>query len=482
MNELAEILLFREIRKVRERVEQNPIKSDIVPAYNAMQVGDFAAQTHIEIEKGLKWAIKKAGGNPRQTHSLQALLQDLNALDLEDAQIILNYLRKSFVATRKFYRIDVSRPDFKHLKTFDSYLNKIGGKKVYGEARYATLNAVSEEDFSLGSFSSGSLRYIFPRAHIEIMRALEECLIRYDSWQENSSHKDDVVSRVEREVCLQIVDSVNYYSATVSAEILEVHREWHKGVASCVDALEVAVRNNFKEDSCGEMRKVLLDAYKKLSMCEDPAVKYRMDTFRYIEKDSQSPLEGIDLEQCLRQVNKSKDFFEVCSPSGEHIGFLRRCFDGSWSSDTLAGVPFVAWERDDAAWHILRLGVWHCEIAINGVARRHLLIGHEHGANGFRISRGTEPDEDVANQDWELKFWDNGHGLKVGDRIAVSVVESTEWQEAMGCNRKYLTGKIILGDVSEVNGHEVRLVADAPILTTLPLEEFLSKHVAPDFF
>ena len=37
-------------------------------------------QTHVAIDKGLKWAIAKAGGHPRQTHSLQALVQDLTRL------------------------------------------------------------------------------------------------------------------------------------------------------------------------------------------------------------------------------------------------------------------------------------------------------------------------------------------------------------------------------------------------------------------
>ena len=171
MNKQAEFLLFRQIRNVRERVEQNPITPDLVPAYNAMQVGDFVEQTHVAIDKGLKWAITKSGGNPRSTHSWQALLQDLGNLD--NGQIILDYLRECFVAARKFYRIDISRPEFRHIKTLDSYVNKVGGKEDYHEARYGTLNAMTKEDFSSGSFSPEALRYVFPQAHIEILRALE---------------------------------------------------------------------------------------------------------------------------------------------------------------------------------------------------------------------------------------------------------------------------------------------------------------------
>ena len=100
MNKEAEFLLFRQIRNVRERVEQNPIKPDLIPAYNAMQVGEFVEQTHVAIDKGLKWAIKKSGGHPRQTHSLQALVQDLGNLD--NGQIILDYLREAFIAAGSF--------------------------------------------------------------------------------------------------------------------------------------------------------------------------------------------------------------------------------------------------------------------------------------------------------------------------------------------------------------------------------------------
>ena len=479
MNKEAEFLLFREIRNARERVEQNPIKRDAIPGYNAMLVGEFVEQTHVAIDKGLKWAIKKSGGNPRPIHSLQALLQDLGNLD--NGQIILDYLRECFIAARKFYCIDISRPEFRHIKTFDSYINRVGGKKVYDEARYSTLNAVSEEDFSSGSFSPEALRYVFPQAHIEILRALERLKL-YASRQENPSDKDNVIARVERQVVHQIIDSVNDYSAIEGGEILEVFEAWNEDIDCYVDDLEFAVRNNFNDDSCGEMGDVLRIAYTKLLSSKDPAVKYRMDTFRYLEKDSQVPLEGIDLEQCLRQVNKSKDFFEICSPSGEHIGFVERHFDGSWSGDAIAGVRFVAWGKVDAAWLLLRLGVWPCDFVINGVARQHLLIGHGYGAIGFQLSEGIESAEYVAKQDWELKFWDNTHGLKVGDRIAVNAAESAEWQESQGWRREYFIGNIILGDVSEVNGHEVKLVAEGPIATTLPLDKFLSKHAVPDFF
>ena len=319
MNKQAERLLFSQLRNVRKRVEQNPIKPDIVLAYNAMQIGDFVEQTHVAIEKGLKWAVVKAGGIPGERHSLQGLVQKLG--DLDDGPIILDYLRKSFNAVRRFYRIDTSRPEFRHIKTLDSYLNKVGGKKVYDEARYATLNAITKEDFSSGSFSLEGLRHVFPQAHIEILRALE-FLKSYDSWQENQSPKENVITRVEREVIHQIIDSVNHYSATMGVDFHEVFGEWSGGVDCYVNALEVAVRNNFKEDSCDGMRNALSHAYEKLSRSEDPAVKYRMDTFRYLAKDSQEPIETINLQQCLCQVNKSKDFFEVCSPSGEHIGFV----------------------------------------------------------------------------------------------------------------------------------------------------------------
>ena len=175
---------------------------------------------------------------------------------------------------------------------------------------------------------------------------------------------------------------------------------------------------------------------------------------------------------------------EVCSPSGEHIGFVNRHFDGSWSADATvtAKLRFVAWERNDAVWLLLHLGVWPCDFVINGVARQHLLIGRGHGAIDFGTSWGTEPDDYIAKQCYELKFWHNTHGLKVGDRIAVNAVESAEWQESQGWMRKYPTGTIFFGDVSEVNGHEVEILAEGPVVTTLTLEEFLSKHVVPDFF
>ena len=481
MNKQAEHLLFRQIRRVRERVEENPITPDLVPAYNAMQVGDFVEQTHIAIDKGLKWAIVKAGGRPRQTHSLQALVHDLSALD--DGRKILDYLREAFIAARKFYGIDISRPEFRHIKSFDSYINKVGGKKVYDEARYSTLNAVSEEDFSSTSFLPEALRYVFPQAHIEILRAMER-LELCASRQEYQPDSDNVIARVEREVFCEIINSVNDYSAIEGGEIIEVSEEWEQDINCYADALEVAVRMNFNEEFCGEMGDVLRIAFTKLLNSDDPAVKYRMNTCRYLEIGSQVPLENINLEQCLHQFNDAANFIEVKSPSGEHIGFLERHFDGSWSGDATvsARLRFVAWERNDAAWLLLRLAAWTCEFVMNGVTKELILIGQGHGVIDFRASWGTELDDYVAKQDFELKFWDNIHGLKVGDRIAVNVVESPEWRDSQGWEQKYPTGNILLGDVSEVRGHEVRILAEGPIITSLGLEEFLSKHAVPDFF
>ena len=406
-------------------------------------------------------------------------MQDL--VNLDNGQIILDYLREAFIAARKFYCIDISRPEFRHIKTLDSYVNKVGGKEVYHEARYGTLNSITKGDSSSGSLSREALRYVFPQAHIEILRALER-LELYASRQENHSDKDNVIARVEREVVHQIIDSVNQYSAAMGGEIIEPFKKWNESVDCYVNALEISVRNRFTEDSFGEMRNVLSNAYEKLLRSEDSAVKYRMDTFRYLAEDSQEPIETINLQQCLCQVNKSNDFFEVSSPSGEQIGFLGRHFDGSWSGDAIAGGQFDAWERNDAAWFMLRLGVWPCDFVINGVARQHLLIGHGHGVIDFNTSWGTEEDDYIAKQHYDLKFWDNAHGLKVGDRIAVNAVESAEWQEFRGRSRDFFVGNIILGNVSEVNEHKVKLVAEGPVATTLTLDEFLSKHDFSDFF
>lgn len=475
MSREAEHLLLREIRAVRERVEQNPITSDLMPSYNLMQVGAFVEQTHIAIEKGLKWAIVKAGGDPGNRHSLQALSEKLSALD--NGRPFLDYLREAFIAVRKFYRIDISHPELKHIKSLDSYLNKVGGKKIYDEARYATLDAISK-----GAHSSGSLRYVFPQAHIELLRTLE-CVARYESWQDDPNRKENIVARVEREVRDQIIESASRHVAIYGSEILDDFKRWDGGADCYVNALEVAVRSNFKIGSFGAMQKVLSNAFEELSESKDPAVKYRMDTFHYMERDSQLPIEGIDLERSIRTINGSQDLLEVCSPSEEHIGFMQRNFDGSWSVDSsiTASLRFTAWERNDAVWLLLRLAIWTCDSVINGVARQLMLIGQSYGAIGLRTSWDAETGDYLAKEDFDLKFWDSTHGLKRGDRIALNVLESAEFRESRSWVRSYRIGRIILGDVTEVKGHEVKVLAEGPVHTTLTLDDYLSKHDDPDF-
>ena len=345
------------------------------------------------------------------------------------------------------------------------------------------MNAVSEEDFSSGSFSPETLRYVFPQAHIEILRAIER-LELCASRQEYRPDNYNVIARVERDIFREIINSVNDYSAIEGREALEAYEEWNQGIICYTDALEIAVRMNFNEESCGEMGDVLKIAFTKLLNSDDPAVKYRMNTYRYLKIGSQVPFDNIDLEQCLHQFNNATNFIEIRSPSGEHIGFLERHFDGSWSGDATisARLRFVAWERNDAAWLLLRLAAWPCEFLINGVTRRLILIGQGHGVIDFRASWGNEPDDYSTKQDFKLKFWDNTHGLNVGDKVAVNVIESPEWRESQGWGQEYATGNILLGDVSETNGHEVTIIAEGPVLTTLTLDEFMSKYAVPDFF
>ncbi len=466
----ADDLLFSGIRKIRMLMENEPVGSDLIPAYNSMILGFFVTHTHLEIEKGMKWAILKSGGSlrARETHSIHSLIQRLGNTS-DTGREILEYIREAFRSVKRFYGIDDGRQGFRHLRTLDSYFGAVGGEDVYEAARYGVLESIPDDNFSFSEWSSPRLRQVWNMMHIEIMRALE--------WlQFCESRRETIELRVERLFSEAVFHALNDYTIRNGDVVLQPFQDWRigSGYRSEIELMREAVPKSFAVSDNEHINEVLKLTYAKLHESDDPAVRYRLNTFSYLPRGSVQPLEGIDLSEVLKPVNDRDDYFEVSDPLGETLGFIEHKLDRSWQMYML-GMPVGprvvnAWNQDDAIWFLIRNRVWPTQFVINGESQQHLLIENSsrYGITG-QLETGHQvghPTENIL----DIFFWNEGHGLETGDRVAFRVVEPEERQIPIGY------AKIVVGKVTVSERHKVTITADMPMITELQLEEFLAKY------
>ena len=483
MDSQATHVLLLDVKKIRKQLEENPIKEDLVPAVTSMEVGNFVSQAHPAIDKGLKWAIVKAGGKlrERETHSLHSLLQRLRNSG-DGSKGMVTYLEEAFASVRSFYRIDVVRPGFQHLASLDKYFGAVGENEVYNAGRYGVLDSVSKVAFSSSEFHPKLVK-VWDRMHIEIIRALEQLLSR-GGLQEQSHRGATIATRVESAFGLAIIDGLNDYLADnpsntgEGSDFLSSVETWKMGSPSVASAMEEAVRGAPIEDE--RIREVLRQAFAILSKSTDPAVQYRLSTFFYLAGGSQLPVHGIELQESLVPVNGNDEFLQVVSPSEETLGFIQRKFDGSWHLDGFDGPYLNAWHRDDAAWCLIGMKVSPTPFVVNGHSRSCLLMDESASNTVLGVFESDLLQHGFPNNAGTILFWDDTHGLRSGDRVALklmrrnqkNVLDSGRSEDDIGGG----VGWVISGDVSEVKESRVTIIDVKAGFTGEQLEEFLAEN------
>ena len=465
MTFIADRVFFSEIREIRIRMEKELVKSNSFPAHDFMEIETFVTQTHLEIEKGLKWAIVRSGSSlkDRETHSIHSLIQRLGNTG-DTGREILEYIREAFRSVKRFYKIDDGRQGFRHLKTLDSYFGAVGGEDVYESARYDVLESIACNNFSLEKWPSPKLQKVWKIVHIEIMRALEN-LGSYESWEGNLELGETVQSRVE--LLFRKAVNLNRYIGDADPQSF---MNWAVGYGSAVELMNEAVEKDLTLSEDEHFNEVLKLAYEDLRNSDDPAVQYRLKTFLYLPKGSVKPLDGIELSEALKSINNWEYRLMVRDPSGELLGYIDHRLDNSWQMSLLGYNMFVnSWRRDDAIWSLIRRTVWPTEFIVNGESRQYYVIDRNPGYGIiYQLETGTRV-SDLTENILDIFFWNEEHGLETGDHIAFRAVEPEELREPAGY------AEIVVGEVAISEGHKVTLKTDGPVLTHLGLEEFLAR-------
>ena len=253
------------IKDVIAILDSAPIRLDLIPDANIVQLTNRIPIAHLAIERGLKVLITESGRTIERTHSLGKLYRVFQECNAESA----DYLENAFSDAVGFFGYNVNRTGFRQFRSLDIYLSRVGTEDAFEELRY----------WAIGEFSGkqSPIPYISLSIHRELLCALW-CLFL-------PSRRETVSERVERELSAAMFNRRHMiYSPDDTERESSVH--WYIGWlnehASLCKALEEAVYKNYAVIDDEFVTQTLREAYTELQQSEDLAVRYYVNTLSYL--------------------------------------------------------------------------------------------------------------------------------------------------------------------------------------------------------
>ena len=148
------------IRDVITILDSAPIRWDMIPDANIVQIANRMPLAHLAIERGLKALISDRSGTPTRIHSLDKLYGVLMECDDESAK----YLADAFNDAVRFFGYNVKRTGFKQFQSLNRYLTRVGMEAAFKELRYWPIGEPSGEQSPIPCIS--------PSIHRELLCAL----------------------------------------------------------------------------------------------------------------------------------------------------------------------------------------------------------------------------------------------------------------------------------------------------------------------
>ena len=454
MDQIEIYIIQESIKDVIAILDSAPMRLDLVPEANAVQLTNRAPIAHLAIERGLKALISEAGGTGDHTHGLHKLFQDLMQCDEKSAE----YLAEAFQDAVKFYGYNVNIKGFKQFRSLDDYLSKVGNEKAFELFRY----------WAIGESSNGEspILFISLPIHRELLQALW-CIFLPTLRQTVSGRVEDAVARAMfngRRLQYRVDD-------TGKAESVKWYRNWlFREHTTCCNPLEEAVERDFAiKDDDDFVAQILRDAFNDLQQSNDPAVRYYMGTLRYLAKGSQ--LRNPDAIPVVDWLRPDQTKASVSTPAGTNLGFIEKNPDGGWAiiptEEGAVAVSDIAKSVADAKNYLVNRLTEQVTVTINGESRQ-LRVTSTEGFAPFPTSMRTIETGDSENPNpstptYGLEFWNSEHGLRRGDEISVSLLS----QRANGF------GYAIKGIVLTVSEEKVSIAG----MLTLPPREAVERDM-----
>ena len=407
MEKMERYKIQKSIEDVIAILDSAPIQPDLIPETNIVQLTNRVPIAHLAIERGLKTLITAAGGPKEKTHSLNGLYRVLQSCDSDSA----DFLSEAFDDAVTFFGYNVNAKGFTQFRSLEVYLSRVGTDKSFEALRY----------WAIGEPGKGNspIPYISPPVHRELLCAL--------SWLFLTEQRQTVSQRVDREVGHAMFGRRSLsWGSDDTRKKCSVH--WYLNWLSNENsdsrsAMKEAIDQGFaiKEDD-EFISQVLLDAYTDLQQSKDPAVLHFLRTLNYLPKGSQR--RNPDAVPDMDWFNQSQNSGAVVTAAGTPLGHVDRYADGSWAitpnEDGLVRVIDVARTLSDAKHYLVNRLTRLVDISINGTSSRLRLVNNYRYFRRERDVEWTVGNDDLTRT-YDIEFWDDNHGLVVGDEVTVEL-------------------------------------------------------------
>lgn len=404
MDTMEKYKIQQSIKDVIDILDSAPIRPDMIAEVNLVQLTNRIPIAHLAIERGLKALITEAGGTAQHTHALNRLYRNLRACDKASAE----YLAGAFDDAAAFFGLNVNDKGMGYLRSIEDYLNKVGTDDTFETLRY----------WAIGESGRGQKpwQYIPPSVHRELLCAL---------WCIFFPTRRDVVSeRVERKVENVLFHprmTVRGADDTAKERSIKWYMDWlfnEHETRRC--ALEDAVQHNLniKEDD-EFISQWLREACSELSESDDPAVQYFIRTLTYLPKGSQrsSP----DAIPEVKWLNDRQTRAAIETPAGTPLGFVEKYADGGWGimpmEEGLVQIVDIARSVRDAKHYLVNRLTRRVSVTVDETTKPMRIVSNR----DFILHKLTSGKDVPDSFTYDLAFWDDRHGLSLGDRVLVQL-------------------------------------------------------------
>ena len=417
MVDLLDHLKYESIRDVVNILDSALLRGDeLNPQFRAMQIANRSLIAHHAIEKGLKARLQKEGitylkRNP-EGHDLNVLYQLTKQIN---NGIWAENLANTFEDAVSYYEYDVGM--LPHLESIETYFLKIGSGKAFSEMRYW----LDEPDAIEGS--TDLIHHIILLLHKEILEALWH-LVGFDNCR-------FVSQRVEQAVRMELERALGHSPGTPDEQTYNLLVQWLQTQTDCRTALREAVQQEYLIEGIDELgRQRLLQAFERLSKSDhpsldappsdDPAVAFFINSCKDILPGSQT--QYLDAEVRVEWLNEQQISAKVFTPAGEVLGFISKHFQSRWIADSLwnSSRAFSKSFEDVKHW----LMIQHCKqvsLVTDGSERRLYIFSNYNFFPSRNMAAWTGEVDVYKPQEYELSFWDVGHGLQPGQQVNISL-------------------------------------------------------------
>ena len=389
-------------------LDSAPMHRDLLPDKMTVQLTNRMPIAHLAIERGLKALIADADGTTDRIHSLYKLNRNLRECDKDSA----DFLAEAFEDAVRFFRYNVNVKGFRHFRSLDDYLSKVGTEKAFDALRY----------WAIGESPKGGnpIPYISPPIHRELLYAIS-CL--FLSWRETVS------GRVERTVAHAIAmfsgRHISYSSGDSSKEqSVRWYMDWlFKEHTTCCSALEESVTQGFVVTDDQFVVQTLRGAFEDLRQSKDPAVQYYFRTLTYLPEGSQRL--NPDAVPEIEWRNHDQTRGTVVTPAGTCLGFVEKYADGGWGiipcEVGLVQVTEIARALRDAQAYLVNHLTKQVTVTVNGESKQLRMVGDRDFFFRPAWTAETGTPIDIGLTTCELELWDANHGLHNGEEVSMEL-------------------------------------------------------------